>query len=104
MKLLEAEKAKQIQIVFAKEFMNQFLHDAQKLYIFDAYSAMVKQWNTLTKDCVEFAFTKILYPMMTKELRNKLTREAKGKLLQMKWVFQIANSWNSNFDDCDMEK
>ena len=81
MKLMEAEKAKQLEITFAKEFMNNFLHDAQKLYIFDAYSAMVKQWNTLTKDCVEFAFTKILYPMMTKELRNKLTREAKDGVI-----------------------
>lgn len=44
MKLMEAEKAKQLEITFAKEFMNNFLHDAQKFYIFDAFSAMVKQW------------------------------------------------------------
>ena len=79
--LLEAEKEKQIEIQFAKEFMNSFLHDAQKLYIFDAYSAIVKQWNTLTKECVETAFTQILYPMMTKELRNKLTRESKDGVI-----------------------
>ena len=55
----------------------EIFHD---FFLFDDFFLLFFR-NTLTKDCVEFAFTKILYPMMTKELRNKLTREAKDGVI-----------------------
>ena len=86
LKLIEAEKAKILQIDFAKDIKSYtqgqtYLEDAQKLYLFDAFSASVKEWNSLREQCVEIAFTKLLYPMLRKELRYKLTREAKDGVI-----------------------
>ena len=74
LKLIEAEKQKILQIDFAKDIKSYtqgqtYLEDAQKLYLFDAFSASVKEWNSLREQCVEIAFTKLLYPMLRKELR-----------------------------------
>ena len=50
LKLSEAEKLKLVEIDFAKEISSYtkgktYLQDAQKLYLFDAYSKIVQEWN-----------------------------------------------------------
>ena len=76
-----------IEIDFVKDIASYtkgktFLQDAQKLYYLEMFSKLVKEWNQLRSDCVEIAFTQILYPMLRKELRHKLTREAKDGVIQ----------------------
>ena len=58
-----------------------FFDDALTFFQYDAYSEMVKQWNELRRECLHFAFYKLLYPMLRVELRNKLRREAKDGLI-----------------------
>ena len=57
-----------------------FLEEAQDLFKYDAFSKSVQDWNTLRSDIVETCFDKILFPMLRKELRLRLTREAKDGL------------------------
>ena len=87
LKLIEAEKLKLVEIEFAKEISSyskgkSYLQAAQDLYKFDAYSKIVQEWNKFRAECVEIAFTKILYPMLRKELRYKLMRESKDSVIQ----------------------
>ena len=75
-----------LDITFVKDITSftkgkTFLQEAQSLYLYEAFSKTVKDWNNLRDECVEMAFTKILYPMLRKELRHKLTREAKDGVI-----------------------
>ena len=113
LKLVEAEKQKMITIDLGKEIESfpkgkTYLSEAQEYYRQDAFSKSVQEWNDLRKECVENAFTKILYPMLRVELRNKLTREAKDAVLhQIKakvfnWL--KVGKYNVNFDDEDEDE
>ena len=84
LKLVEAEKAKLLEINLASDIGSfpkgkTFFQDVLEFFQYEAFSDMVKKWNALRKECLEHAFYKILYPMFRVEIRNKLTREAKGK-------------------------
>ena len=84
LKLMEAEKAKLLEINLASDIGSfpkgkTFFQDVLEFFQYEAFSDMVKKWNALRKECLEHAFYKILYPMFRVEIRNKLTREAKGK-------------------------
>ena len=86
LRLSQAEEQKLLDVTFVKDITSftkgkTFLQEAQSLYLYEAFSKTVKDWNNLRDECVEMAFTKILYPMLRKELRHKLTREAKDGVI-----------------------
>ena len=69
------------EIPMAFNTQKTFFEDILQYFQYEAFSAIVKEWNNLRKECLEFAFYKLLYPMLKTELRNKLTREAKDGVI-----------------------
>lgn len=87
LKLKAAEEQKLITIEIAKSLSalainKTFLEEAQELFKYDAYSKSVQEWNTLRAEIVEFAFEKLLFPMLRKELQNRLEQEAKEGVIR----------------------
>ncbi len=49
----------------------------------DEFSLLVEKWNAQRAKAVAHALLKVLYPLMTKELRVELLKEAKAHILQV---------------------
>lgn len=49
----------------------------------DEYSILVQQWNEQRSMVLERAFTKMLYPLMVREIKTKLLDEAKQSIVQV---------------------
>ena len=49
----------------------------------DEFSRLVEKWNAQRAQAVAHALLKVLYPLMEKEMRNKLLLEAKEHVLQV---------------------
>ena len=87
LRLEDAEKQKLLEIDFAKEITATYsqgkslLQECQERYKYNGFSKVVQDWNNFRKDCVEIALTKILYPMIRMELKNRLSREAKDNII-----------------------
>ena len=86
-KLIQAEEQKFLTIELANDIKglggnSTYLEEAKDLFQQDLHSKSVQEWNALRASCVEMAFNKMLYPMLRKELRNKLTREGKEGVLR----------------------
>jgi transcription elongation factor SPT6 len=88
LKMMVAEEAKMIDITIAKELRspnsshNSFLAEAKEFFKHDAYSKSVTAWNNLRGEVVDMAFNNMLFPMLRKELRLKLSREAKDGVIR----------------------
>ncbi len=87
LKLTQAEEAKMVTIELAKDLQSMtssknFLDEAKELFRHDAFSKSVTAWNNIRDDSVEMAFNSMLFPMLRKELRLKLTREAKDGVIR----------------------
>ena len=87
LKLTQAEEQKLITIELANDIKGMggnstLLEEAKDLFQQDLHSRSVQEWNVLRAQCVEMAFKKMLYPMLRKELRSKLTKEAKDGVLR----------------------
>ena len=90
LRLTQAEESKLVTLELAKEVPSlsgghggrTFLQEAQDLFKFDAFSKSAQEWNSLRAACVEIAFKDILFPMLRKELRLKLTKEAKDGVIR----------------------
>ena len=54
----------------------------------DEFSRLVEKWNAQRAQAVYTALVRVLYPVMQKELRNKLLMEAKDHVLQVWHVDQ----------------
>ena len=50
----------------------------------DEFSRLVEKWNAQRAQAVAHALLKVLYPLMEKEMRNKLLLEAKEHVLQVR--------------------
>lgn len=59
-----------------------YIEEVKQLFQKDEFSKNVQDWNTLRGECIEFAFEKLLYPVLRKELRAKLAEEAKDHVLK----------------------
>ena len=87
--LTEAEEQKLITIEVGKHITANdatfagLIEEATSLFRNDAYTKVVQDWNALRAEAVDIAFTKHLYPMMRKELRSKLTQEAKDGVISL---------------------
>ncbi len=86
LKLMQAEEQKLLEIKLGENFYalgssQTFLSEAQELFKHDAFSKSVQDWNKHRGMSVEIAFKNMLYPMLRKELRLKLIREAKEGIL-----------------------
>ena len=62
-----------------------FKLDVSSVYSQDEFSHLVQQWNNQRSEALKRALYKILYPQMEKELRSKLTSEAKEGVLKVGW-------------------
>ena len=87
LKLTQAEEQKCVTIELANDIKGMsanstYLEEAKDLFQQDLHSKLVQEWNALRASCVEMAFKKMLYPMLRKELRIKLTTEAKEGVLR----------------------
>lgn len=87
LRLVQAEEQKLVTIDLAVDIKGMTSHkslveEAQDLFKQDLFSKSVKEWNALRARCVEMAFKDMLYPMLRKELRNKLTKEAKDGVIR----------------------
>ena len=56
----------------------------------DEFSLLVEKWNAQRAQAVAHALLKVLYPLMEKELRGKLLREAKEHVLQVRTVWLVS--------------
>jgi len=54
----------------------------------DEYSMLVEKWNAQRAKAVAHALLKVLYPLMAKELRLELLKEAKEHVLQVGGLLQ----------------
>lgn len=59
-----------------------YIEEVKLLFTKDEFSKNVQDWNTLRGECIEFAFEKLLYPILRKELRAKLAEESKEHVLK----------------------
>ncbi len=82
LRLTQAEEQKLLEIRLGEDLPslspNQtFLEEAKELFKHDAFSSSVQEWNTLRQDIIDITFKHMLFPMLRKELRVKLTKESK---------------------------
>ena len=61
---------------------SKFLDEAAEFFNHDAVSATARAWNDLRREVIDMAFKNMLFPMLRKELRLKLTREAKDGIIR----------------------
>eukprot|EP00096_Caligus_rogercresseyi_P013174 TRINITY_DN584_c0_g1_i1.p1 TRINITY_DN584_c0_g1~~TRINITY_DN584_c0_g1_i1.p1 ORF type:complete len:1752 (-),score=659.27 TRINITY_DN584_c0_g1_i1:156-5411(-) len=87
--LTDAEDQKLIEITIGKDIPSlsgakerTHLEEAKEFYKHDGFSRSVTEWNNLRSECVEMTFKDILYPALRKELRIRLTREAKDGVIR----------------------
>ncbi|TRY62957.1 hypothetical protein TCAL_10880 [Tigriopus californicus] len=85
-RLTQAEEQKIMTIELGQDLCSvmgnkTFLEEAKELFKYDAYSKSVQEWNNLRGQCVEIAFKRMLFPMLRKELRLKLNKEAKDGII-----------------------
>lgn len=59
-----------------------YFEEIRQLFYRDEFSLLVEKWNAQRAQAVAHALLKVLYPLMEKELRNKLLAEAKEHVLQ----------------------
>ena len=113
LKLMAAEEQKSITIEIGNDIKGiggdrTYLEEAKELFQQDLHSKSVQEWNALRAECVEMAFKKMLYPMLRKELRNRLTREGKDGVLRKckeklyDWI--KIGKYNVKFEDEDEDE
>ena len=120
LKLAEAENQKLIEIKFeiqenvkamtaATMFgLEGYVEDLALLYYQDGYSEVVKAWNDLRRKAVRMALVEILFPILEKEVREKLTREAEEFVIResVNYLHSLISvePWNPrNCDKTDMD-
>ncbi len=87
LKLTQAEEQKLVEVRLGDSLPGVsshqiFLEEAKELFKHDAFSKSVQEWNALRQEIVELTFTHMLFPMLRKELRLKLTKEAKEGIIR----------------------
>ena len=85
--LTQAEEQALVTIEVAKSLSGltgkgTFLDEAKDFFKHDAFSETAKLWNHLRGEVIDMAFKNMVFPMLRKELRLKLTREAKDGLIR----------------------
>lgn len=59
-----------------------YFDEIKQFYYRDEFSHQVQEWNRQRTLAIERALTQFLYPQMAKELKNKLTAEAKENIIK----------------------
>ncbi|XP_065663621.1 transcription elongation factor SPT6 isoform X2 [Hydra vulgaris] len=75
----EQENLVKMRIMIGQEQHNQgfsYLDEIKQLYYRDEFSLLVQEWNKQRSEALSLALSKMLYPMLEKELKAKLLRES----------------------------
>lgn len=59
------------------------IDEMKTLYQKDEFSKNVQEWNKLRSECVELAFTKMIFPDLRRELQSILLEESKDAVLKI---------------------
>ncbi|EAL71329.1 SH2 domain-containing protein [Dictyostelium discoideum AX4] len=81
--ILKAEKEgfiKSTMAITEKTHNSVIIPEMESLYLSDGTSAITQQWNEQRKLIIREALNKFLYPVLEKELRNKLLTEASNRV------------------------
>ncbi|EGC30112.1 hypothetical protein DICPUDRAFT_41908, partial [Dictyostelium purpureum] len=81
--ILKAEKEgfiKSTMAISEKTHNSVIIPEMEALYLSDGTSSITQQWNEQRKLIIREALTKFLYPVLEKELRNKLLTEASNRV------------------------
>uniref|UniRef100_A0A673BVZ9 SPT6 homolog, histone chaperone and transcription elongation factor n=1 Tax=Sphaeramia orbicularis TaxID=375764 RepID=A0A673BVZ9_9TELE len=62
-----------------------YFDEIKQFYYRDEFSHQVQEWNRQRTLAIERALNQFLYPQMAKELKSKLTAEAKESIVRLNW-------------------